>query len=716
MAELPAALQKTPRLSRWIEFGVDDTVVVRTGKVEIGQGILTALAQVVADELDVAVQRVRVPAATTTSSPDEGYTAGSMSVEQTATALRAACAEIRAVFAESAAVLLAVDARDIEIDDGTFTSLRASSAAAATHTTYWQLRHRVDLDRDASGTVRAKRPRQWRIIGTSTPRLDVPAKIAGAASFVHDLMFDSMLNGRVVRSHSPGARLVTCDERVASRLSGVEAVVRDGGHLVVLAAREEIAVRAAECLRDTCTWTPAAPLPDTRRLVEWLQHGDTATRVIDEQGTRPTGDPRTEVRRTYTRPFLAHAALMPSCAIARWHRDGVEVWTHSQGIFALRDVIAELCRIDPAKVIVHHGEGAGCYGHNGADDVAVDAVLLARAAPDRHVRVQWSRGDELACAPFGPAMAVEIAAQVAPDGGITWWQSDTWSNAHVTRPGYAGVAGLLAAREIRPDLAPVDADDRGGIIRNAIPLYDFAAKVVRTHTKLDMPVRTSSLRSLGAFANVFAIESFIDELAAATGDEPLAMRLRHLKDERARAVLHAAVEASRWGQPCADAIGRGLAVARYKNVGGWCAVVAEVEAHHEVAVCELTVAVDVGLVINPDGLLNQIEGGAIQATSWTLFEEVGFAGGEVSTTTWDTYPVLRFEDAPLVNVVIVSRPDEAPLGAGEIAHGPVAAAIANAVFAATGLRARSLPLTPDRLTDLAAGNDDLSPPEGTSTR
>jgi CO/xanthine dehydrogenase Mo-binding subunit len=382
----------------------------------------------------------------------------------------------------------------------------------------------------------------------------------------------------------------------------------------------------------------------------------------------------------------------------------------------LREVIAELCRIDPAAVTVHHAEGAGCYGHNGADDVAVDAVLLARAAAGRHERVQWSRGDELACAPFGPAMAVEIAAQVDDNGSITWWQSDTWSNAHVTRPGYAGVAGLLAAREVRPDLAPVDTDDRGGIVRNAVPLYDFAARIVRTHTKLDMPVRTSSLRSLGAFANVFAIESFIDELAAVTGDDPVDIRLRHLRDERARTVLQKALGASRWGGPCPDAIGRGLAVARYKNIGGWCAVVAEVEAHHDVVVRELTIAVDVGLVINPDGLVNQIEGGAIQATSWTLFEEVGFAESKVSTTSWDRYPVLRFKDAPLVEVVIVSRPDEPPLGAGEIAHGPVSAAIANAVFAATGLRARSLPLTRARLTDLARGDDGPCPTEGTSTR
>ena len=639
-----------------------------------------------------------------------------MSVEQSSSALRLVCAEIRSLFVAAAATRLGSAIDEVSLDDGRFTSSGSPAGGPVRHTTYWQLRGDVDLDRDANGSVSPKRPDQWRVIGTSAARVDLPSKVAGAVSFVHDLWFDAMLHGRIVRSTAPGAQLVDCDEGVAASLPGVEAVVRDRGFLGVLSEREEVAVQAAERLRDACTWTPGTRVPDTRHLVEWLQDGDNASRVIEERGTPPTAEHPLQVRRMYTRPFLAHASLLPSCAIARWQDEAVEVWTHSQGIFALRDVIAEVCRVDSGAVTIHHGEGAGCYGHNGADDVALDAVLLSRAVPGRPVRVQWTREDEFACAPFGPAMAVELGANLSADGEITWWQSDTWSNAHVTRPGYAGPGGLLAAREIRPDLAPIDTDDRGGIARNAAPLYDFESIVVRTHTKLDMPVRTSSLRSLGAFANIFAIESFIDEVAVLSGVDPVEMRLRHLNDERARAVLAEVLRASRWHEPCSDAIGRGVAVARYKNVGGWCAVVAEVEALHEVVVRELTVAVDVGLVINPDGVINQIEGGAVQATSWTLFEEVGFAEGRVSTTTWETYPVLTFEDAPRVDVIVVSRPDQPPLGAGEIAHGPVAAAIANAVFAATGLRCRELPLTRARLTDLAMNSDSLNAQEGTTTR
>ena len=695
MPEVPAALRKTPQPARWITFERDETVVVRTGKVEIGQGILTALGQVVADELDVDLRRVLVPAATTAASPDEGYTAGSMSVEQTTTILRLVCADVRARFRAAAAVRLGVPPADLTIADGTFTT--ATRAGDESSLTYWQLRDGVDLERDVRPTAQPKARAEWKVIGASTPRVDLEAKFAGRASFLHDLSLPAMLHGRVVRSHVPGARLASCDE-AAITVDGVEAIVRDGDHLGVVASREDIAVRAAELLRNTCTWTHGAPVPDTRQLAAWLRSGTHTTRIADERGAAPDAFAAGAIRHRYTRPFLAHASLLPSCAIARWDDGTVEVWTHSQGIFALRDAIANVCRLAPDAVVVHHAEGAGCYGHNGADDVALDAVLLGRATPGRPVRVQWTHEDELGCAAYGPAMAVELAAIVDDAGTIRWWQSDTWSNSHVTRPGYAGPAGLLAARAIRPDLAPLDTDDSGGIARNAVPIYDLAARLVRTHTKLDMPVRTSSLRSLGAFANVFAIESFIDELAAARDVDPLEIRLRHLHDDRARHVLLEATSRASYGVPPAVDRGRGIAVARYKNVGGWCAVVAEVEATHDVVVHDLVVVVDVGLVINPDGLVNQIEGGAIQATSWTLLEAVAFAEGRVASTTWDTYPVLRFEQVPHVEVHVVDRPDQPPLGAGEIVHGPVAAAIANAVFAASGLRVRELPLTRERLT------------------
>ena len=374
------------------------------------------------------------------------------------------------------------------------------------------------------------------------------------------------------------------------------------------------------------------------------------------------------------------------------------MWSHTQGPFPLRDAIATVLGLAAGDVVVHHAEGAGCYGHNGADDAALDAALMARAVPGTTVRVVWSREDELGWAPFGSAMVVDLGATIDASGRVASWTFDTWSNSHVTRPGYAGPAGLLAATQIEGGLDRPDFLDRGGLSRNAVPSYDFPCRTVSAHCQLDMPLRTSSLRSLGAFANVFAIESFMDELALVADEDPLVFRLRHLGDQRGRHVLEAAAEAAGWGSELGDHCGRGIGYARYKGVAGWCAVVAEVEAISEVKVRKLTVAADVGMVVNPDGVVNQLEGGAIQATSWTLKEQVQFDDTRVVSTSWDA-------EVPAVDVVLIDRPDEPALGAGEMAQGPTAGAIANAVFAAVGLRLRHLPLTPARVAAAAAADD-----------
>jgi CO/xanthine dehydrogenase Mo-binding subunit len=351
---------------------------------------------------------------------------------------------------------------------------------------------------------------------------------------------------------------------------------------------------------------------------------------------------------------------------------------------------------------VAHVEGAGCYGHNGADDVALDAALLARAAGGRPVRVVWSRADELAWAPFGPAMAIALEADVDAAGEVLAWRHDLWSNGHSTRPGRAATPTLLAASHLeRPFdrlLAINPPLPAGGADRNAIPLYDFPAQRVVNHRLLSMPLRASALRSLGAFANVFAIESFVDELAHARAEDPVAWRLRHLSDPRARAVVEAVARRAGWtGWQRRENRGHGIGFAKYKNLGAYCAVVAEIEAEREIRVHRLVVAVDVGLVINPDGVANQIEGGAIQAASWTLKEAVRFDLARVTSAAWEDYPILKFSEVPVVEVEIVSRPDAPWVGAGEAAQGPTAAAIANAVYDALGVRVRDLPITPERI-------------------
>jgi CO/xanthine dehydrogenase Mo-binding subunit len=416
------------------------------------------------------------------------------------------------------------------------------------------------------------------------------------------------------------------------------------------------------------------------------------------------------LKASYTRPYVAHGSIGPSCALAQWHDYGLRVWTHSQGIFSLRRDLALALDLAEDKIVVEHVQGAGCYGHNGADDVAFDAAWLARAAGGRPVRVQWSRADELAWAPFGPAMVVEIEADLDAAGAVVAWRHTVWSNGHTSRPGGAKTPALLGAWHLGKPFARLPAVNPtiargGGAERNSIPLYGFPAWQIVNHHVMAMPLRTSALRSLGAYANVFAIESFIDELATTVGADPVAFRLRYLNDPRARTVIERAAAKAGWADwKKREGIGRGIGFARYKNVGAYCAVVAEIEAEAEIRVRRLVIAVDVGLVINPDGLANQIEGGAIQATSWTLKEAVRFDRARVTSESWETYPILHCSETPAVEVEIVSRPDCPAAGAGEAAQGPTAAAIANAVFDSLSVRVRDLPLTAERIQAVAAAS------------
>jgi CO/xanthine dehydrogenase Mo-binding subunit len=455
---------------------------------------------------------------------------------------------------------------------------------------------------------------------------------------------------------------------------------------------------------------PAA-LPDEDRLASFLCAADSDEIVLFETvpaetvaavtGSAPVAPVARTVSATYHRPYLAHASLGPSCAVAVVHNGDWSVWTHSQGVFPLRRELARALGVEPDRFTVHHVEGAGCYGHNGADDVALDAALLARAAEGRPMRVQWSRADELTHAPFGPAMAVEIAADLDASGEIIGWRHSIWGNGHTSRPNGKEPPKLLAAAELQNPFPRLVAANQqqpyGGADRNASPLYDFPSWQIEFHRLLVMPIRTSALRSLGGQCNVFAIESMIDEIACECGEDPAAFRLRHLRDARARAVIEAVAQRANWKPERQSGIGHGLGFARYKNLGAYCAAVAEIEATDEIRVRKLTLVADVGEAINPDGVLNQLEGGAVQATSWALKERVRFDRQRSVSARWSDYPILRFSEVPDVEVILLSRPEMEPLGAGEAALGPVTAAIANAVFGALGVRIHDLPISRDRL-------------------
>jgi CO/xanthine dehydrogenase Mo-binding subunit len=476
--------------------------------------------------------------------------------------------------------------------------------------------------------------------------------------------------------------------------------VRDGSFVGVVAETDRAARLAAGRVARAARWqtTPSLPDADDQRgfLLAARSEGQT---VVDQ----PAGDAAGAVTRTltaeFTRPFIAHASVAPSCAIARWDHGSVTVWSHSQGIFLLRDAIAAGLGLDAGQVTVHYAEGAGVYGQNGADDVALDAVLLARAVPGRAVRVQLTREDEMCWTPLGSAMLARLSASLDADGRIATWRQDVWSNGFMGRPTQGGDPRLLALTHLAggrpmPPTPDLQAANWMGASRNSVPGYDIPGMQVTRHRLLDMPIRTSSLRSLGAHLNVFAIESFIDELAAAAGADPVRFRLAHLTDPRARQVLTQAAEMAGWdARVRRDGIGYGVGVARYSGVAGYCAAVAEAEADTDTRVRRLWLAVDVGRVINPDGVINQVEGGAVQSASWTLREQVRFDRDRITSAGWDSYPILRFTDTPEVMVRLMDAPGEAEVGAGEVAQGPVAGAIGNAVADAVGVRVRDLPLT-----------------------
>jgi nicotinate dehydrogenase subunit B len=694
--KLPGSLNANRRLDRWLRINRDGTVTVFPGKVEIGQGILTALAQIVAEELDVGLDRIRLAPADTTYSPDEGMTSGSQSITDGGAALRYAAAEARDLLLQRAAALLKVSLEQLSVADGVITARSGGSIP------YWELASDDLLAREATAEIKPKPASQHTIIGQPAPRRDIPAKVTGVPIYVHDLDLPGMLHGRVARPPSYQARLTGLDEAEVRAMPGVTAVVRDGSFLGVVARREEQAIRALTRLKRSARWeeTTQLPEPDPRFLLKEKTEDEV---ISEKQDAAAAGRAAKTLEAEYTKPYIAHAAIGPSCAVARFENGRYTVWTHSQGIFPLRRDLAPVLGVRESEVTVIHMDGAGCYGHNGADDAALDAALLARAVPGRPVRVQWMREDEFGWEPYGPAMVVKLEAALDAKGDIVSWTEDIWSNSHSTRPNGLGGINLLAAWHLEQPHKPSPPRNPplpgGGSHRNAIPLYEFPNQRVTNRLVRRMPVRVSALRALGATANVFAIESFMDELAAAAGADPVEFRLRHLKDPRARAVIEAVAQNAGWkkGEKGDGTRGRGIAFARYKNGAIYVAEIVEVEIGNEVAVKRAWAAIDAGLVINPDGLANQTEGGIIQAVSWALKEAVQYDRQRILSSTWMDYPILTFEESPLVEVTIVNRPEQPPLGAGEGTQGPTAAAIANAIYNAMGIRLRDMPFTRDRV-------------------
>lgn len=706
------SLRQTPDLDAWMRINKEGTVTIFTGKVELGQDIRTSFAMIAAEELGVSLDRIRMVMEDTAQTPNEGFTGSSLSLETSGNAIRNATAEARHVLLSLVSEKMETPIENLTVSDGTITD-----SVSGHSVTYWDLFGGKTFDRKVEGGFDLRPPETYSIVGHSVKRLDILEKVTGRARFVQDLDFPKMVHGRAIRPPSIGATLVEADVDTVSRMPGIIKVVRDGSYLAVIAEREEQAVRAAKALGDAATWEADIDLPTDETLYDhMLSQPDQAFLVVN--GT-PVDDPIPPVSAppdaahtltaTYSRPYHMHASMGPSAAVAQLVAGKLTVWSHAQGVYGLRRELSRVLGIATEDIHTIHVDAPGSFGHNGANDAALDAALLAQRLPERPVSVKWSRRDEHKFEPYGPPSVIKLQASLSSDSDITDWNHDVWGYSHV---GFSGPqkdhSPLLGAWSLaqpfkRFSAFPIKAF-MGGIHRNANPIYTFPQQRIVKHFLPDSPLRASSLRGLGSYANIFAIESFMDELADAAGIDAAEFRLKHLNDARARAVLEAVLEKGGWQagrEPDRrNDRGWGVALSQYKNLQCYSATFVALSVDRtsgKVSLERAVLATDVGQVVNPESARSQLEGTFTQSASWTLKEQVTFQRNGITSVDWRSYPILRFPETPKIETILINRPGRPYRGLGEGAMGPVSAAIANAIFRAVGIRLRRIPFTPQRV-------------------
>jgi CO/xanthine dehydrogenase Mo-binding subunit len=744
---LSTNLQQHPRIGQWLRFE-NSKAVIFPGKVEIGQGIVTALVQIATEELGVRSDQIKANPASTASSPNETVTSGSLSIQECGFAIRHVCALAHSALFSFAkthfAALLENDIGHPYIENG---QLCLSNGRVIS--SYWNATFAKHLS-EQTCLAFPEHPNASSVTTKNFARLDLPAKFRGEAAFIQDmrlpelrfsLMFRGADQSKQVRAIRKAlASIFSVDLKTASP-NALPSLLVDGefvaltcSSLTELARFQKIAEQA---ITQTSLLTKSASEIETTDN-DWLTTAPSERSVVFDSGLdlsqksdetiKTTKDSGTVFEASFDKPWLSHASIGLSCALALYHPgESMQIWTHSQGIFNLRCdlflALGEQSSLSETQFIVQHIEGAGCYGHNGADDVAFDAARIALSCPGIPIRVQWTRAQELGCAPFSPAMRVNVKAKLSNAGtnsescDVIQWQQTIWSNGHSLRPGRAASPTLLGSSELAlgttPRVSVNAAAAMGyGSERNALPLYTFKTVLIENFRLTEMPIRSSAFRGLGAIANVFAIESMMDKIAKHLNEDPLEFRLRHLQGDahqRARAVLNKVAQISNWKLHQAqrdalanDAIGFGLAFARYKNTGAWCAVVAKVELQENVKVKQLWIAADVGRIVNDDGVRNQLEGAAIQSTSIALLETAQYASNAQISPSWDDYPILKFSEVPEIDIELIDHPNQPSLGAGEPATAPVIAAIANAVASVIGTSIYTLPLTPETIAKAIA--------------
>jgi nicotinate dehydrogenase subunit B len=683
--ELPAILRRVPAVSAWLEVLANGSVRVFTGKVEIGQGLCGAIAQVTAEELDMQMAQVEVVIADTRRTPNEGFTGASSSTENSVLSVRYAAATARRELLELASKTFGIATTDLQMHNGKITPKSGGRSL-----TFFELLDGRKLQSEVKLPLALKPKDQYHMSGKSVPREDFKRMIIGKGEYLHDLRFPGMVHARTI--HPPGydAVLISVDEKeLRSVVPSLLTVVKNGSFLAVLCEDEYQAVKAQRHLSSQAKWSvpdnPVAAKPSP----EYFKNLTVQSRTV-KTAPIPFPENGTSIKASYFKPYVMHGSIGPSCAVAFYNDGMLQVWTHSQGAYPLRDTFSKLLNIPAAQINVTCMRGAGCYGQNGAEDAAAEAALIAVDYPGRHVRLQWSREDEHGWEPVGTAMCMDLEAILSNDGRIAHFRSSVWSDTHYIRgnPEYLSAANYLAT----PFKRKPNPASSGGY-RNADLYYAVTNQTVNAHF-FNGPLHTSNLRSLGAYANIFAVESFMDELADKAKIDAFAFRLLHLEDSRAKEVLNK-LQAKVKLLPKEKNTGVGIAFSRYKNTAAYSAVAAQVIVHpvtFKLTLKKMWAVVDVGEVISLDNVINQVEGGMIQSASWTLFEEVKFEGQSVQSRNWGSYPIMRFSDVPEVEVEVISRPNEKLQGVGEIVMGVSAAAITNAIALACGKRVRQLPV------------------------
>ena len=701
-------------LDSWLAIARDGTVTVFSGKVDLGTGVETALAQIVAEELDVPFKQIKMIGLDTTKAIDQGITAGSRTIERGGPQLRQAAAAARQELLKLAAARFNAPVDTLTVKDGVV----SVAGNAAKKVSYGELigGKQFNVKITATGTgwnmkvapeVKAKDVKDYKIVGTSQKRIELPAKLTGEFTYAHDVRVPGMLHGRVVRPPTIASKPANVDASSVKNIPGLVKIVQEGSFVGVVCETEWAAIKAAKAVK--VTWSqPTTKMPaSAEEIFAYIKN----TKSLRDQITVNKGNPDTALGQatktyeaTYRWPFQLHGMMGPSCAVADVSKDRATLYTGTQGSFGTRKAVAELLGFPEQNVRVLYREASGSYGRMGADDVSEDAALLSRAV-GKPVRVQWMRDDEHGWEPKGPAQLDILRASIDAEGKIIAW--DFSDRGFPLTAASGGGLRLLASRQIgmKPTADGNSNGTAGGGEMYAFENQKCAAPLIPWVQADETPLRTGYLRAPGDMARSFASESFMDEIAADLRVDPVQFRLRYLgANKRGAEALIAATKRAGWQErpsPApmgSKAIGRGVAISN--RAGSICGAVAEVEvdkATGHVAVKRFTLSHDCGLIINPDGLKNQIEGNIIQGVSRALMEEVKFDASGITTLDWSTYPVVRFPEVPEIDIVLINRPEMPALGGGEPSSAPIAAAIANAIFDATGVRLREAPFTPERV-------------------